>query len=85
VNRAFAVKVLGIAHMEGIEIAGQSARCSGNADQMYMIGHEAIGPNIYRVAGGIFLEPVQIAPIVGVRRENWLIVVPPLDDMVRVS
>jgi hypothetical protein len=51
---------------------------------VYVVWHKAVGPDLHGIARGIFLEPVEVAAVVGIGFENRLVAVPPLDDVVGV-
>lgn len=56
-----------------------------DTDDMDMVGHQAISPDIHGEAGRIFAKPLEIAPVIGFRLEDRLLVMPPLHDVMRVS
>ena len=84
-NLLLPVKILGIAHMEGVEGAGQSPLGLGDADDVDMIGHKAVGPDIHGEPLRVFAEPIEISTVVGIVLEDRPIVISTLNDMVRES
>jgi len=84
-DRPFSVEILGIPHMEGVERPGQRIVSLGNTNKMNVIGHKAVGPYIHTVSGRVLGKPTDIALIVRLSLEYWLVVVPPLYEMVRVA
>ena len=80
-----AIEILGVAHVEGVESAGQGALGLGDAYEVDVVGHQAVGPNVHRVARGVFMEPVEVAAVIGLGLEDGLVVVPPLDDVMGVT
>ena len=84
-ERSFAIEILGIAHVEGVEGAGQGILGPGDADEMDVVGHKAVGPDVYSVSRLVFPQPIDIAAIIGLGLEDGLVVVPPLDDVVGVT
>ena len=79
------IEILGVAHVERVEGAGQGPLDPGDANDMDMVGHQAVGPNINAVANGILVEPVEISSVVGIGLEDRPIVISTLNDMVRES
>jgi len=79
------VEILGVAHVESVESAGQGILDLGDADEVDMVGHQAVGPDVDRVARGVFLKPIEVAAIIGLGLEDELVIVPPLDDVVGVT
>ena len=84
-NPSLTVEKLGIAHMERIEGPGKGPLGFGDADKVDVVGHQAVSPDSHSVAHGVFLEPVEVTAVIGLDLEDWLVVVPPLDDVVGVT
>jgi len=79
------IEVLRVSHMEGVESPSKSTVGLRHADKMDMIGHKAIGPNMYAVSGGINRKPIEVASIIGFIPEYGLIIAPPLNEMVGIA
>jgi hypothetical protein len=71
--------------MDGSEDARQGVIGAGNADNMDMVRHEAIGPDVETMFPGVLIEQFQIAGIILRRGEHGLPVIAPLGDMVGVT
>ena len=84
-NAFLVVEVLGISHVEGVEGEGEPSLSFRDANKVDMVPHQAVGPDIDRVAGGAFVQPSKVAPEIGILFEDGLSVVPPLGDLVRVT
>ncbi len=71
--------------MDGSEDARQGVIFDGDADDMDVVRHEAIGPDFEFVLPGILGEPFQIAGVILRHGEHGLPVIAPLGDMVGVT
>jgi hypothetical protein len=85
VGGPLAVEILGIAHVQGIKGPRQGILGPRDTDEMDMVGHQAIGPNIDSVTTRVLMEPFQVSYIIGWRFEYELFGMPALDEMMRVS
>lgn len=55
----------------------------GNCDQMHMVGHQAVGPNLYASAPAPISHDLQISPIILHTERSLLPAVTPLADVMR--
>jgi hypothetical protein len=80
-----AVEILGIAHVEGVESSGQGALGLGDTNNVDVVGHQAVSPDIHGESLRIFTEPIEIAAVVGFGLEDRTVLIPPLHEVVGVS
>jgi hypothetical protein len=78
-----AISVLGIAHVDSIERSCHRIGFHGHCDEVYMIAHEAISPDLHSVLGAIGFEPIEVKNTIRIRLENALAVIAPLGNVVR--
>jgi len=79
------VKMLRIHHVDGSKNARQGVLGAGNADDMDVVRHEAVGPDVKIVPPGIQGQQFQVAGVVIRLAENRLAVIAPLGNVVGVS
>ena len=71
--------------MDGSEDAHQGVIGTGDADDMDMVRHEAIGPYFQTMFPAVLIEQFQIAGVIPRRGEHGLPVIAPLGDVVGVT
>ena len=78
-----AVNVLGIKKMSPADSLGKRHVVSGDGDDVNMIGHQAITQNVQAEPLGLLLEKVEVKCSVIGNKENVLLVISALRDVVR--
>jgi hypothetical protein len=81
----FGVKILRIAHVQGVEATGERSFGFGDTDEVDVILHQAIGPDLDGIAVGAFPQQGKVAPEIGLLLKDPLTVVPLLGNLVRVA
>jgi hypothetical protein len=81
-NGLLTVEVLGVSHVKNIEAMGERPLGLRDANEMDMVRHQAIRPNIDGIAIGVFLKPTQIMLIVLGIFEDCLSIVTTLGHLV---
>jgi hypothetical protein len=81
----FTMEILGVSHVKGVECPGKRIFGLRNADKMDVVRHQAVGPDLDVIAVGALAKPGQIPPEIGLLLEHFLLIVPPLGDLVRVT
>jgi hypothetical protein len=71
--------------MDGSEDARRGVIRTGNADNMDVVRHEAIGPDLEVVLPGVLIKQFQVVRVIFRFGEHGLPVIPPLGDMVRIT
>jgi hypothetical protein len=77
--------ILGILHVKQIECAGQGIFVGRHTDEVDMVAHEAIGPDLHRISLAVLFEPFEILQVIDICPKNHLAVVATLGDVVRKS
>jgi len=80
----FSVEVLGISHVDIVESKGERSIISRDADEVDVIPHQTVSPNLNRIAIEAFSKPHKVVLEIGVCLKDALLVVPPLGDLVGV-
>ena len=57
----------------------------GDADQVDMVGHEAVGPDLQAALGGEFGQPMEVMVVIVRLHEDCLPVISPLRDVVGIT
>jgi hypothetical protein len=71
--------------MESIERAGEAIFDLRNADEVGMVAHEAVSPDLDGIVQRIFLEPSEIEKVISFLLEDGLLVVPTLGNLMGVA
>jgi hypothetical protein len=71
--------------MDGSEDAYQGVIGAGDADDVDMVRHEAIGPYVETMLSGVSIEQFQIVGVIIRHGKHGLPVIAPLGDMVGVT
>ncbi len=82
---SFAIEVLRILHVDISENVSQGISGTGNADDMDVIRHEAIGPDFKVVLPGVLSEQLQVTVVIIHLGEHVLPVIASLGDMVGIT
>ena len=69
--------------MDSIERSCHPIRLHGHCDEVNIIAHEAISPDLQSVFGAIGFEPIEVKNTIHIRLENTLAVIAPLGHGVR--
>ena len=81
----FVVEILRVAHVEGVQGLAQGIGGPGDADEMDVVAHQAIGPDGESELGRAFAEHVKVAAVVRVLIEDRLAVIGELEHMMGIS
>lgn len=79
------VKVSGILHMNDMESSGKRILPLRDADQVDMVGHKAVCPDLEIALGGMLDEKIKVLGIILCLGKHRLLVVSPLCDMMRIT
>ena len=79
---ASGVEVLGVTHVERVEGPGQTGFRMGDTDVVDVIGHQAIGPDLYGEALAVFGEPTEVDLVIASLFEHGVAVVSELEHVV---
>lgn len=82
---SLAIDVLGITHVRRIECLGQGPVRSGDTDDMNVIEHKAVGPDLHTITYFAFLEQIEVALVILAGIEDLLVIIPSLKDKVGVA
>ena len=82
---ALAVEILGVEHVDGVEEPGQRLLPAGNGDQVDVIRHQAVGPDVEAVPGAEVGEQLQVSVVIARIGEDGLPVISPLRDVVGIT
>jgi hypothetical protein len=75
-----------VACIVGVRAAQRAAQArfgEGQNNQMYVIGQQAVAPNLQLIAIGLFEQRIQVGDAIAVMKEDVAAVVPTLGDVVR--
>jgi len=79
-----AVDILRIPHVEYIKSAGQRVLFLGHTDEVNMICHKAICPDVHRAFFTVFFEPFKVVTVVVIALKYRLSVIASLGDMMGI-
>jgi hypothetical protein len=79
------VDILGIPHVKQIEGAGQGIFVDRHTDEVDMVAHEAIGPDLHSISLAVLFEPFEILQVISICPKYHLAIVATLGDVVRKS
>ena len=80
-----AIEILGILHVKGVEHFGKRVCLLGHTNKMYMIGHQAICPDLKIIFPAILFQPEQILTEIILILKERLLVVASLGDVMWIS
>jgi hypothetical protein len=78
------MEILGISHVDGVEAARKRSVGFRNANEVDVVWHQAIGPDLNAITASTFPQQGKIASEIDLFPENLLPIVPPLGHLVRV-
>jgi len=71
--------------MEGVKGKCKPSLGLRDTNEVDVVWHQTVGPDGYSVTQGVFMKPIEVAMVIGFDLKDGLVVVPPLDYMVRIA